>query len=815
MLGALPQPVHTVIVAGTRGANSAKISNGKGPMAQATTDRVLKAPRLYPRRLTRDFFFPTVQCTATILIAYASTRAGLQTWIAVGWSLMSLTCIAILDLASPQSLIVRTLFRLGKRLGLTEVDVRYYADKLIVFSVYPPTTLAPFYPWLRAWVPFTILALAWWLAWVLGWQSGDENFAMRLIALLLLLYGLIPFRIMIVGVMKHQSRPLKNTIRRLSIICAIGGSILIFWQLIDGTGLLTPIIYGIVGLLTVLAVYIAVFIAVRLDIGKEATGRVIRELSMRTLATPYQQLALADVAEMIGTQLRYERAFILEPEDGTYALRVTGTYGDKTPLGVVIPLEDSISGKAYQRGEAVVWNDVTACPYVYARDADNINGAEMAIPIKHQGNVFGVLNVQSKRENVFTPSDLRALDTVATLIGAMLALQERERFFTEAVELWQQLAEMTSLTNEEAVVRTFTTFVYENLFADIVIYYPLTLSGRPIRQPHVVGLEPDCAASLRMPHDDVNCFLLRLIEQWEPEFAAQVPERLPQGNSDVYLNLLRDEQIYSGCFIPIGSPQERLGALLLCFKRPTTFDAQRQFTVLSLAQTLAKEVAQLRYFNIFHRGPGRPDLGLHNLIGRRGVKGKIRNSILKTTLPQSQAQQQAAIAALRDALCDIDTFIDDALSLESAIPPFFQRENLEKKLIEHGGTLTPRKGERRPDIRYSVDDAVEGENHWIKLVLYRVATEAMNNAVFHGEASCVSVTIQRGFDHIRLEITNSGKPLPANASENRSRSGIYALVEQCERDLGATACVTSLPDHDGARVTVTIPMLPLRRTNHV
>lgn len=785
-------------------------------MQQTLPATIRKAPRLYRRRLVRDFFFPLVQLVSVVIIAAAAYLAGLHWTLAAGWLLVNLMLVLALDLASPQSLTVRVVVNLGELFRVYHVDRQAYADQRIVYSLYPPTPLSPYFPYVRVWSPFISLAFIWALAWLLGWQSGSDDFAMRFVALLLLLYGLIPFRLMIVGVMKHRSRHLKRASLYLSIGFAFLGGVAIFWQLIDGVGLLTPIVYGTLGMLTVLAVYTAVFIAVRLDVGTETTEQVIRDISMRTLATSDGELALADVAEMIGDNLSFERAFILEPNTGTNALIVTGTYGDKEPDGHIVPIENSITGMALLTGESIVWNDVSACHYCHHIQGRKSIGAEMAIPIKHQGTVFGVLDVQSKRKNVFTPSDHRSLQTIANLIGVMLALQQRERFFNELLTLWQELADITTLTTEESIVRTFTVFVHEKLFADLVIYYPLTLAGLPIKNPQIVGNMSTDGTALHSAANDLNCYLLHLIENWEPRFFDKLPDLLPQGNSDVYVDFLRQEEIGSGCFVPVGSPQERLGALLICFRHPTVFDAQRQFTILSLAQSLAKEVAQIRYFDIFHRGPGRPDLGLHSLIGRRGVKGKIRGHIVNGTLEeQSPLQLRNTIAELSMALQDVNTFIDDALALESAIPPVFQRDNLELKLREHGTTLTQRSGHRRPDIRYHVDDTVERENHWIKLVLYRVATEAMNNAVFHGEAEQIKVCIARGDSHIDLKVINAGKPLPEDAAEKWSRSGIYALVKQCREELGAEGLIASLPDQSGACVTLVIPMLPLRRKAHV
>ena len=53
------------------------------------------------------------------------------------------------------------------------------------------------------------------------------------------------------------------------------------------------------------------------------------------------------------------------------------------------------------------------------------------------------------------------------------------------------------------------------------------------------------------------------------------------------------------------------------------------------------------------------------------------------------------------------------------------------------------------------------EDHAVATHLYRIAQEAVNNALKHGRASKVDITLAERAEGLELSVENNGRPLPA------------------------------------------------------
>ncbi len=62
--------------------------------------------------------------------------------------------------------------------------------------------------------------------------------------------------------------------------------------------------------------------------------------------------------------------------------------------------------------------------------------------------------------------------------------------------------------------------------------------------------------------------------------------------------------------------------------------------------------------------------------------------------------------------------------------------------------------------------------------LYRIAQEALNNAVKHAEASRISIIIKREHDYGIMQVTDNGRGLPPE-SENSTGLGLRIMKYRC------------------------------------
>lgn len=773
-------------------------------MHTPTLANIPEAPRLYLRRIARLYLIPFTQIILALLIVCLGLHLGLPASLLFPWAIFNISCICLLDLASPQSLIISIGFRLMHRLNRAQAWPAQIRNLRQVYSPYPPSTLVPYFPQLRWLLPAATFLASCILALLLPTQPDTIQWR-SLYLLLLLNYGLIPFQQLCTS--RPPKRPGRDigfiltgyaTIVAMGLISAYG-----FWRLHQDWWL------TLAAASVVSALYGMIFLYQRLHIGEQVLSEVIREISLNLLAWQRPALALANIPTLIGSKLKHDHVFLLRPLPGAQELEVIGVYGDQAQLNQTVPIKNSITGTAFTECIPVVWNDVKACPY-YHQVVGRQNAAEIAVPIQHQGRVFGVLDVQFGRPGVYGPGDCHALQTIASVLGNALALEQSAQFFQQALRLWEELTNAAGTTlSERAVFDLLADFTRQNLDVDVAIYYPLALTGYPVQEPYVAG-DLQFPQLLKPPGNDPTDHLIQLITRWEPVFDADVhllDSQTTQGERPAFA---AREEIQAVCFVPVGTVQERLGALFLNFRHPAHFDTQFRFNILSLTQAAAKAIARIRYYHLFYQGFGRPDLNLHGILGRCGLK-RADNFLKRAWTLHSTCPASCGCAAdncqLHELLSNIDRFLDEIRLAEYTIPPDFLKVSLADSVTAHRSSLPPRQNGRRPTIDVCIEPAIERESHWVKLILYRVIIEAVNNAVFHADAEQIQIEVRRLPHTVALSVANEGQPLLEVSQEKWSRHGIFALLHICRQELGADAAIAPTPS--GTLVTLTLPMLSL------
>jgi signal transduction histidine kinase len=122
--------------------------------------------------------------------------------------------------------------------------------------------------------------------------------------------------------------------------------------------------------------------------------------------------------------------------------------------------------------------------------------------------------------------------------------------------------------------------------------------------------------------------------------------------------------------------------------------------------------------------------------------------------------------------------------------------------------------EDNPEITVVADVQPEGDEGadndlQVDLAMYRIAQEAVNNAIEHAQPSLVVVRIERG-GPVKLEVTNDGVPFswPKDLASLR-RDGHFGLVGIAERVELLGAKFEAAPyDGSGTRLVVEVPLQP-------
>ena len=143
-------------------------------------------------------------------------------------------------------------------------------------------------------------------------------------------------------------------------------------------------------------------------------------------------------------------SFAIADEDGT-GLHIhpshIGYSGSVT--GMTVPLDGSVSGRAYQTGEPQIIPDVRETLY-YFEGSRGIR-SEITVPVKVGGRVIAVLNAESSEVNAFDEEDLRLFQAVAAQLGVVL---ENTRLYEKLQEQKDELSEAFETLSEVDRLRT-------------------------------------------------------------------------------------------------------------------------------------------------------------------------------------------------------------------------------------------------------------------------------------------------------------------------------------------------------------------------
>lgn len=567
-----------------------------------------------------------------------------------------------------------------------------------------------------------------------------------------------------------------------------------------------------IGVLTTL-MNIVVYVMQRLGSEDRIRANVIHSIILQILGIDQTREQWKTIVEQVHERLRYDHVSILEPDiDRSELVVVAETGGYTSHKGKSLSIQDGITGRAFTSSETVAWNDISKCPYYKTLMDPKLENtrAEIAIPIKHKNIIYGILDVQDRHKNVFRWDDKQTLEVIASILGVAVSAQKTDLLIQEAAQLWEELS--SQYYSEEGMFHEFARFAQEKLGADIVTYYSLTPTGFPAKPPYYFG-KLFVPSRITSPIQDVDSPVIKMIHDWSPLFTDSIqPDSLLGKWGQQHPNSFASrEQVQSLCFIPVGTAKERLGAMFLSYRVARRFDGLFRFLVLSFSQTFAILASRGRFKDVVYEGFGRPELGVHNLLGRYGFKSGVLEEghkiFLRSCLAQTHTDFQQC--GMSELLYRMDEFLQAVSLANSSIPPMFWHETLRDELEKFASTLPVGKTNRRPITRINIDAKIERESSWVKLALYRLITEAMNNAVFHGEASAIIIQAQREDNNINVRVVNDGVPLPLDSEHRQSRRGIFSLLVDFEKNFNARVMIERGPDNAGTIVEVNMPAIPL------
>jgi signal transduction histidine kinase len=189
-----------------------------------------------------------------------------------------------------------------------------------------------------------------------------------------------------------------------------------------------------------------------------AHTQTLRSVMQATASTLDFDQAVKRAIEAIHRVLDIEYLGLVLPDpSGEFLLVHPAQIGfGKEQLGLRLPMEGSICGRAYTTGKSVRVDDVSQEPD-YVATIPELQ-SELAVPVPMEGEIVAVLNAESPRPDAFSGDEQQTLEAIAAQLGVALKntqLYQAEQHRREVAEALRETSQVvnSSLRQEEILPR--------------------------------------------------------------------------------------------------------------------------------------------------------------------------------------------------------------------------------------------------------------------------------------------------------------------------------------------------------------------------
>ncbi len=307
---------------------------------------------------------------------------------------------------------------------------------------------------------------------------------------------------------------------------------------------------------------------------RSAQLALINEISKKMAESLEIDELLREVVRSIQSSFNYYHVMVLEVDRarGEVAMRAQAGGFARAPDVYRRRLGQGIVGHVAETGCTILANDVTKEPYYLAARPET--RSELCVPIKIDGQVWGVINVESRDLNAFDENDVIILETISDQLARAVTNARIYAECKEAKDYLQKLVESSSdaITTTDIHGRlTFWSKGAEEIFG----YNAEEALGRPARSFYAAGVSEARRVMQMLKREEK-------IKNWETEFIGKNGRRI---HASLSVALLRDEE---------GNPTGTLGIIrdISQFKelQRQLIEAERLAAVGRLSTQIAHEI---------------------------------------------------------------------------------------------------------------------------------------------------------------------------------------------------------------------------------
>jgi PAS domain S-box-containing protein len=283
---------------------------------------------------------------------------------------------------------------------------------------------------------------------------------------------------------------------------------------------------------------------------------------------------------------------------------------------------------------------------------------------------------------------------------------------------------------------------------------------------------------------------MRLIQRGKPFFGAYRDLAVPKDKSRL------SEGLQGVAFIPLSQDGRAIGALALSSHVTQEIPPQTQLVIEALATQAAGAIARIRaeaerhrlerqLLEITDREQARIGQDIHDGLCQHLVSLAFDANSLAREL-SSKRRAQAPIALRMAELAD-QAITETRQLARGLFPVRLESEGLPSALEELAKTTRERFKIR---CRFRSQGTATVPSSTIATHLYRIAQEAVANAVKHSQAQRISIGLTAGDDQLWLKVEDDGKGMRPEKSKGADGMGLH-IMDYRARSIGGTLRVAA------------------------
>lgn len=531
---------------------------------------------------------------------------------------------------------------------------------------------------------------------------------------------------------------------------------------------------------------------------------------------------LSDILKLACQTSDAEVGYVALVDGDTDELMVRATLG--TTLkdlaeGTGLPKGKDIPGWAVAHRKTVLVTEVASDPrraITGGKDLDFAPRDLVCVPLIAEGRIIGVFTLLNKRVGAFTEEDARLIESVGSL--AAIAIHNAKLYEVERRD--RRLAQTLS---------AFSMAITQSLDVSVVLKVLLDYVGRLVLYDRAAAMlvEWDSRFAVRAVRGSDGTRVLgpELPATYDASVNPVLREMIDEHKGKVVQDIGQDpawtgypflEGTRSWLGIPLVAGGQVIGMYSLAKSTPACYGEEH----LRLAGTLASQAAAaIQSAWLFEKvGEGRSRL---QALSRQLVK--IQENERRAVSRELHDEAGQSLTSLKVGLHLMEAKVDDPAAVRAGIADLQQQVeavmislhrlafNLRPASLDHVGlsaavhqmveNFNLRQG---PRVEFEAERfGAERLPEFTETALYRIAQEALTNAVNHSQAERVSVILERREGKVLVVVEDDGIGFDPVLARHSGRLGLLGMRERAEM-LGGSLIVES-SEGKGTTVVAEVP----------